>query len=217
MWNTTGSSTWQIPAGVSNIWILAIAGGGSGGSYVAGGGGAGGLVNTTISVTPGQTVNITVGAGGVPASNSGRNGQNSSFANITIGDGINALGGGAGGYFSGSVYVNGSEGGSGGGGANTVSGGSGLTNQGNNGGTGGASGNANTGGGGGGAGAAGIAGSSTAPGGNGGDGKQIAIDGNSTWYAGGGGSSTYNNGAFVGLAEGICLWGFIVALMILSA
>ncbi len=89
----TANGTFIAPSNVTSIRITMIAGGGSGGSNgpgasVGSGGQAGNYINgTIISVTPGQTYNITVGAGGVSTSCpfpwdghcSGYNGEDSSF------------------------------------------------------------------------------------------------------------------------------------------
>lgn len=70
----TASGTWTVPAGVTIVKVECWGGGGAGGgangsapTNRAGGGGAGGaytLVNT-ISVSPGQIISVTVGAGGI--------------------------------------------------------------------------------------------------------------------------------------------------------
>jgi len=65
----TSSQSWTIPPGVYRIKILVYGGGGGGGggyssTYTGGGGGAGGATYAEVSVTPGSTVNVTVGAGG---------------------------------------------------------------------------------------------------------------------------------------------------------
>ena len=94
---TAGSGTWTVPAGVTAIKLLTVAGGGGGGTNGAsGGGGAGGLVYygtetpavaNSYAVTPGASVAVTVGTGG--AAHIG--GQNSIFGTVT------AVGGGYGG------------------------------------------------------------------------------------------------------------------------
>lgn len=210
----TSSGTFTVPAGVTSVDYLVVGGGGSGGSSVntlvyggAGGGGAGGFRTGTLSVTPGASLTVTVGAGGTSATASsvaipGNSGASSVFSTIT------AAGGGGG-----SVYgLLGVAGGSGGGGCGKsdgtpCTGGAGNTpstspSQGNNGGTGGGTGTSNApdygAGGGGGAGAVGVAGSTTA-GGNGGAGTASAISGSSVTYAGGGGGGTYNGGGTLGV------------------
>ena len=70
----TSSGTWTVPDGVNMIWVDAVGGGdgGAGGyaSATSGGGGAGGIptipfVMCRFPVTPGETLAITVGAGGI--------------------------------------------------------------------------------------------------------------------------------------------------------
>ena len=204
----TQNGTFTVPTGVTSVDYLVVGGGGSGGSSVntsvyggAGGGGAGGFRTGALSVTPGASLTVTVGAGGASvaagagAAIQGLVGSDSVFSTIT------AAGGGLGAVYG----VAGSAGGSGGGGCGKsdgtpCSGGAGNTpstspSQGNNGGAGGGTGTSNApnygAGGGGGAGAVGVAGSTTA-GGNGGAGTASAISGSSVTYAGGGGGGTYN-------------------------
>ena len=68
----TESSSWEIPAGVTSVTIECVGGGGAGG-YVhgegqlfrnSGGGGGGAYARKVQDVSPGQTLYITVGAGG---------------------------------------------------------------------------------------------------------------------------------------------------------
>lgn len=102
---SVGSGVWTVPNNVNSVTVTVIGGGGSGASgheinpntEGGGGGGSGGVNRQTISVTPGQQISYTVGAGGigVPTAgyDGGRNGnpgQSSSFGSIT------ATGGGAG-------------------------------------------------------------------------------------------------------------------------
>ena len=68
---TSGSGTWTVPTGVSNINVLVVGGGGGGGNCYAnsgtpaGGGGGGGVIfRNNYPVTPGGTINYTVGLGG---------------------------------------------------------------------------------------------------------------------------------------------------------
>jgi hypothetical protein len=197
--------TWTVPAGVTSVRVLVVAGGGGGGAFhTSGGGGGGGVLHEVgYVVTPGATVNVTVGkggaggpSGGAIADNSGANGDNSVFAGLTAVGG----GGGGGGGSNSQVGVAGKAGGSGGGGgrcwvgcntslttanANKRAGGAGTSGQGNSGG------NAHfiNGAGGGGAGAAGSPSTGSAPG-NGGDGVSIDISGAPTFFGGGGGGGT---------------------------
>lgn len=63
---TPGASTWTVPQGVYAVKVEAIGGGGGGGTGSAGSGGGGGAyaVKRNISVTPGSTISVNVGAGG---------------------------------------------------------------------------------------------------------------------------------------------------------
>jgi len=63
----TTSNTWTAPVGVTQVEALVVAGGGGAGSGAGThGAGAGGVVyNSALSVTPGQTYTIGVGAGGL--------------------------------------------------------------------------------------------------------------------------------------------------------
>ena len=68
---TTGTTTWTVPTGVGSVRTLVVgAGGGSGGGgsnwMWPRGGGGGAVVDTPATVvTPGASVNIIVGAGGI--------------------------------------------------------------------------------------------------------------------------------------------------------
>ena len=202
---TVGTTAWVAPTGVTKIDVLIVAGGGGGGSVLtaststhAGGGGAGGLLyKKRITVVPGTSYNIAVGAGGiydtgiyVGGSCTGGNGGNSSAFGFT------AIGGGGGAGRNSPAAV----GGSGGGGAYTYpSGVAGTLGQGFSGG------NANQastypGGAGGGAGEAGHDYLNLSTGGAGGDGKNFSISfgaavGDSGWFAGGGGGGGSTGGA----------------------
>ncbi len=101
----TSTGTFTVPSNCSSVEVLVVGGGGAGGggrgsSTVSspgmglGGGGGGGVVRQEIvSVTPGASYTVTVGAGG-----SGANGQNNSTAggNSSFGSLVVANGGGAG-------------------------------------------------------------------------------------------------------------------------
>lgn len=195
-----------VPAGVSSVQVLAVAGGGGGGTgrYAGdtlgrpgGGGGAGGrILNTTFAVTPGATIPVTVGLGGAGATdladtdNSGTggvNGSNSVFSTLTA-----VGGGGGGGHYQvqqGVVWdAPANVGGSGGGGSNGSAGAAGTAGQGNAGG-----GAVSGGSGGGGAGGTGGNGGNTPAegdaGGAGGIGAASTITGSSVTSAVGGASS----------------------------
>lgn len=156
--------------------ILLIAGGGSGGTggAFAGGGGAGGVIyETGVSFSPGNSITLTVGAGGVArfgAESRGFQGTNSVLA-IASGTSRTAIGGGAGG---GQDNTNGTSGGSGGGGGSgEAPGGSGVVGQGFSVTTRNVQGGAGAGG--------------SNDGHNGGPGREIDITGTPLFYGGGGG------------------------------
>lgn len=154
----TASGTWDVPAGVTLIGISAWAGGGGGGaaSTYGGGGGGGGAIEVTavtVPVTPGETITVTVGAGGAAGAAGGDTVIVGSFGTGTVlggsagvdGTVLGQGAGGAGGAATGATYA----GGAGGGGGGLVAYGGG-------------------GGGGAGTGSAGSAGTATGTGGNGG-------------------------------------------------
>jgi PKD repeat protein len=202
MWNATGISTWTAPTAIMpNVWYLVVAGGGGGGRY-GGGGGAGGFLNGTLTVSSGSTYTVTVGTSGTGATTAavGGSGRNSSFANTTPTNGIQAMGGGGGGSSSGTLAIrSGAAGGSGGGGVRggvaPGTGGNGVAPQGNNGGAGSTSGGNYYGGGGGGGTGTGVTAAGTACG-NGGNGNVSFITGTSGTYAGGGGGGGFTGGTF---------------------
>jgi len=206
----SASGTWTVPAGVTEVEVLVVAGGGAGGGYAdasgeygGGGGGAGGLIySASYSATPGATLNVQVGGGGIAVLDAvGGNGGGSIFAALTA-DG----GGGGGARYSGA----GQDGGSGGGGIYVVDYGPGYTTgQGSNG---GAPMYRQVGGGGGGAGGAG---GNQAQGGTGLEFSQFASWGdpaNPGWFAGGGGGHAYwtntgfNDGSKGGGGYGALWW-----------
>jgi hypothetical protein len=79
-YTTPGSYTWTVPAGVTSVAIAAIGGGGGGAQNVSGGsGGAGADLDyvNAVSVTPGQQLSVTVGAGGATGADFGATGGNS--------------------------------------------------------------------------------------------------------------------------------------------
>ena len=67
---TPGNYTYIVPAGVTALQVTVAGGGGGGGGYDllqtgnGGGGGSGALLQGRLPVTPGSTVQITVGGGG---------------------------------------------------------------------------------------------------------------------------------------------------------
>ncbi|MCP2028220.1 hypothetical protein L1276_003388 [Flavobacterium sp. HSC-32F16] len=104
----TSSGSMIVPAGVTQISVTAWGGGGSGGGASptaingrSGGGGGGGAYATqaNIAVTPGNTLNVVVGAGGGVSTGNGNPGGNSTITEL-----------------SGSIYAAGGAGGNGNGG-----------------------------------------------------------------------------------------------------
>jgi hypothetical protein len=207
---TPGTSTWTVPEGLTTISIVATGGGGGGGgmsgagAYVGQAGGAGAVVTSTLSVTPGQVLNLVVGgAGGAGAYananlyfGGGGGGGGSSNVDASTTHQIIAGGGGGGGSYLGGAGGNaGGTGGAGGNGGN--SGAFGTTGGGGgSGGTGGAAGSSGFGtgvsGSSGNGGAGGKGGNNTVsiPGGSGGSSAGAgagASDTMSTFAGGGGG------------------------------
>ena len=90
LFTTTGA--WVVPAGVTSVLVDGVGGGGGGGYNGGGGGGGGGAVRgTSLSVTPGNTLNITVGSGG-PAGTSGAvNGTAGSGSVVAVSGGATLL------------------------------------------------------------------------------------------------------------------------------
>jgi hypothetical protein len=161
LFSTTGTHTWTVPANVSTISVVAVGGGGGGYGYWnydatelrIGTGGSGGHLtySNNIYVTPGETLDVTVGAGGIKGNQSGgayggvtysaRPGDPSKIersGNILI----QAKGGDAIGYASSdnNVGLASYSGGSGGGHGSTVTGGGGGGGAGGYSGTGGSGG-----------------------------------------------------------------------------
>lgn len=98
-YDTPGTYTWVCPAGVAIAYVTCVGaggggGGGNSGTYQGSGGGGGGSARTLLSVTPGASYAIVVGAGGTggTAGNQGASGTNSTWqSTVVIG---NAGGGG---------------------------------------------------------------------------------------------------------------------------
>jgi hypothetical protein len=199
---TVGTSSWTVPSTVTSIEYLVVGGGGGGGGAGgtgSGGGGGGGSVKTgTLSVTPGDVINYTVGAGGTAGVTvNGGGGADSIFGTITAG-------GGGIGYESRSKNESGilCKGGSTQSGDTPTTGGSGGGTRNNDAGGGPGGGLGGGGGGGGGAGGAGQDGydltpgdATSAVGGNGGAGISSDIYGSFTTYGvgGKGGNESFSN------------------------
>jgi hypothetical protein len=130
--SNTGANSFTVPSGITSAAVLVVAGGGGGGSGAwGGGGGAGGVVTaTSYPLTPGATMNLSVGAGGATgtastdsAVNRSQNGDDSWINSSST---FVAKGGGAGAsfaYYSTTTNSAGSAGGSGGGGTENSGGG----------------------------------------------------------------------------------------------
>jgi hypothetical protein len=100
----TASGTFTVPTGITTIKVSVRAGGGGGGAgniiccvaYNGGNGGFGGSSQGFLTVTPGATFTVTVGAGGAGTNTTGANGSAggaSSFAtNFTTTGGGGGLG-----------------------------------------------------------------------------------------------------------------------------
>jgi len=179
----TSSGTFTVPAGVTKLKVTVVGGGASGygasgvnAAFMGGraGGGAGGAAIKTITVTPGDAIAVTIGAGGASGSSSSAGGTSSFGAHCS------ATGGGAASTFTGGVGGTGSSGdlnlGGGAGGAGSYH----AAGDGTSGNTGGTGGNSIFGGG-------GLAKTNTTGG-----------TGNAYGAGGGGGSSDHNTGTFNG-------------------
>ena len=205
-YTTPGTYSWVAPTGVTSVAAVVVGGGGSGGNVCmctgnkGGGGGGGGALRygNGISVTPGTSYTVTVGAGGV------KNGGLNNAGNVATGSvfrGVIAYGGNGG--LAGSTGGAGGCGTGGTGGYNGGAGGTGSYNGGSAaGGGGGAAGYAGNGGAGGTYSAASTAGSGGGGGGGGGSfngaggGGGIGLLGQGS---NGGGGTFCGSGGFGGL------------------
>lgn len=143
--SAVGIYTWQVPAGVTSISVVAVGGGGSAGdafgcSCTTGASGGGGALayKNNIAVTLGQSILVTVGYPGRLSVTGTMIGGDSIFGGIlTAGGGNTTLGGIGGGVFSGVGVLGGNGGngvynftpnGAGGAGGYSGNGGNGYTN-----------------------------------------------------------------------------------------
>lgn len=107
----TTSGNFTVPAGVTTLYLSGCAGGGGGGggggssAVVVGGGGSGGgagqsVIKIPVTVTPGQTINVTIGAGGAGGTAGSSGGSNGgpgvNGGNTVFGSLLTLLGGGGG-------------------------------------------------------------------------------------------------------------------------
>ena len=84
------SGTYTVPDGVTTIYVSGCAGGG-GGSFCGGGGGGESIMRKQISVTPGESISITIGTGGHASSTTGGSASVSSTKIASAGDGGNTV------------------------------------------------------------------------------------------------------------------------------
>ena len=173
LFTTTGTQSWTVPVGITEISAVVVGGGGGGGGGESGrnegvsGGAGGGLSYGTFAVTPGEVLTVVVGTGGNGGA-SQSSGSAGGASSIARGATVLLQGGGGGagqerstgtvtgGTSTGTARVGGGAGGNSGGNSNdTGSGGGGAGGYSAAGGAGGTtgSGSSSTGGGGGGGGA----------------------------------------------------------------
>lgn len=187
---SSGTYTFTVPPTITSISAVVVGGGGGGGAADTGnsrlatntGGGGGGLAYGTISVTPGETLTVVVGAGGQGGIGDAANGSSGGTSSISR-SGTTLLSGGGG---TGGIYRNNGNG------AGGASGGTSRTGGGSGGNGGSGSNNAGSTGGGG---AGGYSG-------NGGDGGAFDSAGAAGAGGGGGGGGGFNGGSDTALAGG---------------
>lgn len=133
----TQSTTWTCPSNIyGNKAMVICVGGGGGGSNAGGGGGSGYIRKEIVTLSPGTTYNIVIGAGGSGGTDS--NGNNtvhgSNGGTTSFGSSLSAIGGSGGTQRGGNGYAGGGGGqgpggngayGGGGGGKNGQDGGNG--------------------------------------------------------------------------------------------
>ncbi len=195
--NTAGTYTFTVPAGVTSITVQAWGGGGGArgdGTSNRGAGGGGAYASSTLNVTQGTTYTVVVGAGGVATGNPGQSGQATVFGNnLVVADGGSGgtNSGGPGGTVAASIGTTRYAGGAGGsrGGTTGVGGGGGgggsafSTGNGNNGANGGLT----------------LGGNGGTGAGNGGDGGDATQPGNNGQAPGGGGGGRGSLGGNSGM------------------
>ena len=131
-----GTTAFVVPTGVTSltVWVWGAGGGGGEGAGVAtalgGNGGAGGFARGTFTVTPGESLDVLVGTGGVANTGTQGAGNGGGFSSIRRGtdDLVQAGGGGGGGSADSGADEDGGNGGAGGGttGVDGTDGGPGL-------------------------------------------------------------------------------------------
>lgn len=189
-----GTYSWTAPEGVTSVCVVCVgAGGGGRGSSSAGGGGCGGGLGwkNNITVVPGNSYTVVVGAGGARSTSIGFAGGDSYFINTSTVAGFGGAGGTSVANLNGGSYVG--DGGGNGGGVPSPgiygAGGGGAGGYSDNGGNGGASSSSGSTGAGGGGGGGGGCGSADAAGGGGGTG--IYGEGNNGAFGSGSGANSF--------------------------
>ena len=125
----TESGSWTVPANVTSVDVFLFGGGGgagytshtgdndNNGTGYGGGGGSGHMAKSTLAVTPGQSIAITIGAGGARGSSGGTGGTGGTTSFGTLLSAQGGSGGGSGTSTSSSAQGgDGGNGGAGGGG-----------------------------------------------------------------------------------------------------
>jgi hypothetical protein len=110
----TSSGNWNVPSGVTKIMIIATGGGGGGGGSASDGSAKGGTAGvgtfTVVNVSSGETLTITIGAGGAGGASGGNAGGNGGSTSIvgSVSGILISLAGGLGGHqrFSNTTYSN---------------------------------------------------------------------------------------------------------------
>lgn len=120
----TESGSWTVPANVTSVDVFLFGGGGgagytshtgdndNNGTGYGGGGGSGHMAKSTLAVTPGQSIAITIGAGGARGSSGGTGGTGGTTSFGTLLSAQGGSGGGSG--TSTSSSARGGDGGNGG-------------------------------------------------------------------------------------------------------
>lgn len=119
IYDTPGSYTWNVPEGVTKVWVTVVGGGGAGGRNSASptlknaGGGGGGTSLKMINLIGVTSVPVTVGDGGMGGPGAGGGGQTSSFGEFfsaTGGSGAGETGGAGGVGVGGDINIRGGSG-----------------------------------------------------------------------------------------------------------
>lgn len=123
-YNTAGTNTYTVPAGVTSITVKAWGGGGGGGagsgsSGIGGYGGGGGYAKAVFDVTPGENLTVRVGAGGAKATANQRGGSGGEATKILRSSTVLLEAGGGGGGGGRRGNTSGTEGDAGAGGGLT--------------------------------------------------------------------------------------------------